>query len=129
MSTELDGLLHELGSIQKQLLKEPPLEERAILHSRQEELRAVAKDLRAIVRDDLTLEQAKDQLVHLEERRAVLIEAHVTHGEDSATDLGSGTAQGPIHLLHAQSAEAFGLDELEDEINQLQDHIRTMEVG
>lgn len=129
MSTELDTLLHELASIQEQLLKKPPLEKRAILHSRQEELRDVARELRTAVRDDLTLKQAKDQLTHLEERRAALVEAHVTHARDSATDLGSGIAQGPIHHLHARSAEAFGLDELEDEISQLQNHIRTMEAG
>lgn len=127
MSTELDTLLHELASIQDQLLTEPPLEERAVLHSRQEELRAAAKELRAAVRDDLTIEQAKAQLAHLEERRTALVEAHVSHAENTATDLGSGTAEGPIHELHARSAEAFGLDELEHEISQLQDHIRTME--
>ncbi len=126
-STELDTLLLELATIQERLLKEPPLEERAILHSRQEELRAAAKELRAAVRDDLTLAQAEDQLTHLEERWAILVAAHVSHGGDSATDLGSGTAQGPIHELHARSAQAFGLDELEHEISQLQNHIRAME--
>jgi hypothetical protein len=75
MSTDFDTLLLELASIQDQLLKEPPLEERAILHSRQEELRSVAKELRGAVRDDLTLEQARVQLAHLEERRAALIDA------------------------------------------------------
>jgi hypothetical protein len=125
--SELDALLLELASIQDRLLEEPPLAERATLHSRQEALRAAAKELRAAVRDDLTLAQAKDQLKHLEERRAVLVAAHVSHGGDSATDLGTGTAQGPIHEAHARSAEAFGLDELDHEISQLQSHVRTME--
>ncbi len=126
-STELDTLLLELASIEDQLLKGPSLEERAILHSRQEELRTAARELRAAVRDDLTLAQAKDQLTHLEERRAVLVAAHVSHAGDSARDLGSGTAQGPIHKPQARSAEASQLDELEHEISQLQNHIRTME--
>jgi hypothetical protein len=128
-SPELDTLLIELASIQDRLLKEPPLAERATLHSRQEELRAAAKKLRAAVRDDLTLAQAKDQLRHLEERRAILVAAHVSHADDSATDLGTGTAQGPIHESHARSAEAFGLDELEHEISQLRNHVRTMEAS
>ena len=129
MSIDLDTLLHELATIQERLAAEPPLEERVDLHTRQEELRALAKDLRASVRDDLGIAEAKEQLAHLEARRQALVEAHVPHAGDTATDLGVGMAQGPIHDSHARSAEAFGLDELEHEISELQNHIRSMEAG
>lgn len=123
MSTQLDALIGELASIQEQLLAENSLEERAILQSRQEELRAAGRS----VRDDQSLDQARAQLDHLEERRQALVSAHVPHANWPAMAAGTGVSRWNLPGSIPRSIDAFDLDALELEIHQLRGHIISLE--
>jgi hypothetical protein len=111
------------------LIAGPSLGERALLHSRQEELRAVARDLRKTMRNELSIDQALAQLAHLEERRARLVNAHAPRAHSMATTVGGGTPQLNLHDPFAGALERFELDEVESEIRHLRDHIASLETG
>ena len=127
MSTQLDNLISELATIQERLLAEPSLEERAILHARQEELRASSRDFRKSAGDDLSLEQARTQLDHLEAQRLALVSAHVPHANSPAMAAGTGVSRWNLPGLAPRSIDSFDLDALEMEIHQLRGHIMSME--
>lgn len=127
MSTQLDNLISELATIQERLLAEPSLEERAILHARQEELRASSRDFRKSAGDDLSLEQARTQLDHLEAQRLALVSAHVPHANSPAMAAGTGVSRWNLPGLSPRSIDSFDLDTLEMEIHQLRGHIMSME--
>ena len=98
----------ELASIHDRLVVSRSLEERAILHSRREELRAAPRDALRVSPDEPTLAQAHAQLAHLEDERVRLIEAHVPHA--------NGAAFPPSDL-----------DEIERGIVHLRDHLASIE--
>ena len=125
----LDELVSELAAIQDRLLQEPPLEERAILHARQEELHARARHLGPGLHDEGSLRQARAQLDHLLEHRSRLTSAHVPHAQAPATDIGSGVAQRKLDDLYSRSTGAFELDQVENEIRRLQQRIATLEAA
>lgn len=129
MSTQLDTLVSELATIQEQLLAEPSLEERAILHARQKELRASSRDLRKNSRDELSLEQARAQLDHLEQQRHALVSAHVPHAASPAMAAGTGVSRWNLHGFSHRSIGAFDLDALELEIHHLRGHIVSLEAN
>ena len=127
MSTPLDALVSELATIQERLLAGPSLEERAILHARQEELRASSRDLRKSEGDQLSLEQARAQLDHLEQQRHALVSAHVPHANSPAMAAGTGVSRWNLHGFSSRPNDAFDLDALELEIHQLRGHIVSLE--
>ena len=126
---QLDRLLTELASIRDRLLEDPPLEERAVLHGRQEELHAEAHRLGRLLNDAGSLEQARAQLTHLHEHRYRLASAHVPHAGAPATGLGSGMAQRDLDDLYSRSTAAFELDQVEQEIRRLEQRIGTLEAA
>ena len=123
---QVGRLLDELASIQDRLLEDPPLEERAVLHGRQEELHA---ETRRLGHDDASIDQARAQLAHLQEYRFRLASAHVPHAQAPATGLGAGMAQRRLDDLYSQSTGAFELDQVEDEIRRLRQRIATLEAA
>ena len=126
---QLDRLLEELASIQDRLLQDPPLDERAQLHDRQEALHAEARMLGKALHDEGSLDQARAQLAHLAEYRFRLTSAHVPHAQAPATDIGAGMAQRKLDDLYSRSTGAFELDQVEEEIRRLQQRIATLEAA
>jgi multidrug efflux pump subunit AcrA (membrane-fusion protein) len=129
MSTQLDALISELAGIQERLLAEPSLEERATLHDRQEELRAAGRELRKTAGDDPSLDQARAQLNHLEERRLALVSAHVPHANSPALAAGTGMSRWNLHGYSPAPLDSFDLDALELEIHHLREHIMSLEAN
>lgn len=129
MSTQLDELVRELATIQERLLAEPALEERAVLHSRQEELRASSRELLKATGDEMSLDQARAQLDHLEDRRLSLVSAHVPHANSPAMAAGTGMSRWNLHGFSSPSLDSFDLDALELEIHHLRGHIMSLEAN
>ena len=123
MNRPIDDILRDLLAVQEELssTSSDDLTRRIDLLERQKRLRAEAAEVRASVSDDVSVEQLRLQIAHLE--------AEILHHfEARPSGSMAGGAGGPggggidpdqLHEMHRTMAASFGLDEKQAELQRL----------
>lgn len=127
MDDHLDGILQELGRIQESLARDVASDDYTHLRRRQAELRARAREARRGLVDDLSLDQLRHHLAHLEHLRDEHIGSRLTASAAVQTGHGGGIDPQYLHEMNRKMAETFGLDDLTREIEGLRNRIRSLE--
>lgn len=106
---DVDKVFRVLSDVAARLsaLPEDALEERFALRQRQEELRAVSRDLLARTGDILSADELRMQLRQLEaERDRFFTDTRMSHAAGGQTGLGSGIDPKYVHEMHRRMDEA-----------------------
>ncbi len=121
MSETLDRVLADLADVQDAILDLPPedVAGHLELRERQEGLRARAREVRGGAADELTALQVRARLAHLEARKEEHLGRRLGHLAAAQTGHGGGIDPGIVHRMHREMDAAFGLDDLDREIERL----------
>ncbi|MDH3729923.1 MAG: hypothetical protein OES13_02185 [Acidimicrobiia bacterium] len=127
---DLDEVLVELSDVAAKLSDLPvdALEERFHLRQRQEELRAISRQLLSEKGDLLSADELQVQLGRLEEERdRYLSETRLSHSAGAQTGQGGGIDPKVVHDMHRSMDKAFDLDGVNAEIDRLRRRLARLE--
>ncbi len=121
MSRSLEEVLAALADVQDELLATPDddFAARAALSNRQDALRLEASRARSSLPRDLTIEQLEEQIDHLEAEILQHLDTRPSASAAGQTGRGGGIDPEYLHKMHAQMAKSFGLDQKQEQLQQL----------